>query len=294
MIPPEWRRLGFTSGRRTYRGNKLVGGVPDSEHLHGTAADFTAPLSVLQAQFPGKRILDEGDHRHVSGLSDVPYYGNRGIAGLVNGVDTTAPKGGTMLQPRKPAQRRPGGILSDIPQPDPILTDVQNPLAMAQMQGGPLATNLEAPKPGFFGKGGKGWGILGILGDAMAAYGGQRGVFTPYMMQQQENELEDNRWREKLAADIEAKRQDRLAKAMEPPSFVRDAQAFAGLTPQQREQVIRMRDALYPVVADIQDDEGRVIRKQIPRTATPMPGDVEDGHVFMGGDPADPNNWRRM
>jgi hypothetical protein len=78
------------------------------------------------------------------------------------------------------------------------------------MQGGPLATSLEAPKPGFFGKGGKGWGILGILGDAMAAYGGQRGVFTPYMMQQQENELEDKRWRERLAAEAEVKRRLRL------------------------------------------------------------------------------------
>ena len=31
-----------------------------------------------------------------------------------------------------------------------------------------------------------------------------------------------------------------------------------------------------------------------PQTAGPKPGDVEDGHLFKGGDPADPKNWVPM
>jgi hypothetical protein len=68
-------------------------------------------------------ILDEGDHRHVSGLSNVPYFGRQGIAGLVNGVDTSAPKGNPMMPPRRnpifEAMSRPqNGVDPLAPMPD--------------------------------------------------------------------------------------------------------------------------------------------------------------------------------
>lgn len=81
----------FTSGRRTPQGNRLVGGVPNSDHLRGDAADFTPRAGQTMAQleadlrrrFPDAKIINEGDHVHVSRRGwGVPYHGNRGIAGL--------------------------------------------------------------------------------------------------------------------------------------------------------------------------------------------------------------------
>lgn len=92
FVPPTTLKTGqMTSGRRTVRGNRDVGGKPNSPHLGPGAADYWGPdlnavLGEVRA-LPGfKRgfIHDAGSGRHVhaEGDWDTPYFGKRGTAGL--------------------------------------------------------------------------------------------------------------------------------------------------------------------------------------------------------------------
>jgi hypothetical protein len=294
MIPQGWGNLGFTSGRRTYLGNRTVGGVPNSDHLTGRAADFTAPASVLRSRFgPNVKILDEGDHRHVSGLSDVPYYGNQGIKGLVNGVDTSAPQGKAMLQPKKPpVNPMPGSE-------NPLLAMDNAPVSSMPLDGGQadMAGLSQMADPGKLKKGGvfgSGLSFGDILANGLVGFAAGMGNSAPLdaMTRAQIQEEDRNLARERLAAQVAMSQ----AKLREPPQFVQDAAAFARLPREQQRQIIEFRNAMYPVTADVQDESGATVRqivpRQLPQTA-PQAGAEEDGYVFLGGDPANPDNWRQ-
>ena len=78
----------MTSGRRTTEGNIAVGGVRNSAHLTGRAADYDGPdLNALLGevrQLPGvrKAFIHKG-HVHSEGEGwAAPYYGKNGTRGL--------------------------------------------------------------------------------------------------------------------------------------------------------------------------------------------------------------------
>lgn len=61
------------------------------------------------------------------------------------------------------------------------------PIGNMQAQALPVDPRAaQAARPGFFGKGGRGWGILGVIGDGLQVAGGGRATYQDYMRQQDE------------------------------------------------------------------------------------------------------------
>lgn len=88
FVPPAKLKHGaMTSGRRTVEGNRLVGGVENSNHLNGTAidydgADLNALLKEVQSLPGHKKSFIHNGHVHAVGDGwNVPYYGKRGTVG---------------------------------------------------------------------------------------------------------------------------------------------------------------------------------------------------------------------
>ncbi len=89
FVPPQRLKHGaMTSGRRTLEGNRIVGGVPNSRHLDGSAVDYDGPdLPALLQEVRGlpgvrKAFIHKG-HVHTEGDGwNTPYFGKRGTTGL--------------------------------------------------------------------------------------------------------------------------------------------------------------------------------------------------------------------
>jgi hypothetical protein len=124
---------------------------------------------------------------------------------------------------------------------------------------------------------------LGAIGDGLVSANGGQPMIASMFRDRQRQDAEDKQARERLAAQIEAKRQE----AMQPPQFVQNLQAWMQLPDQLKRQYAQYQDIVNPIAVS-----GPQGTQRVPRTVGPQPGSVEDGYVFLGGDPADKNNWR--
>jgi hypothetical protein len=75
---------------------------------------------------------------------------------------------------------------------------------------------------------------------------------------------------------------------MEPPQFVQNLQAWMQLPEPLKQQYIQYQDITNPIAISTPMGTQRVPRSM----GGPTPGAVEDGYTFLGGDPADPQNWK--
>lgn len=253
----------MTSGRRTYKGNRLVGGVADSHHLDGSAGDYTGTSADALRQFFGAsaHIIPESDHLHVQGLppGTFPYFGNQGTAGRVNGVDTSSPRGMASVAPRKKPMSLASIAQPDLNQMAPVGLDAQQmqpqPASLASLMGG--QGNIPAKSPSKFTAG----NIMGVLGDALMAYGGMTPTFGPHLAKQQDEAQQTAFDREKLNAELQQRREEALLKAQEPPQYVQNAQAWSAMGPEQRRMVLQQQDAVNPV--NVSTPQGT---QNVPRT----------------------------
>lgn len=82
---------------------------------------------------------------------------------------------------------------------------------------------VQEPKPSAFAKGGKGWEIVGILGDALATAGGGQATYGPMMAEQRQLEEKGRQKLAELMAQIEQRKADRAA-ALEDRKTIIDYQ----------------------------------------------------------------------
>lgn len=109
----------------------------------------------------------------------------------------------------------PGGPMSPEMSPLPDVLSQQLP-------------DMAAEKPKLFGKGGKGWQVLGIIGDALQTAGGGRATYMPAMLDMQAKVDEERKWQAQLQQQMELAR----IKANDPgdDAFTRAMQG-AGIQP---------------------------------------------------------------
>ncbi|UXC89523.1 MULTISPECIES: hypothetical protein [unclassified Sphingobium] len=136
-----------------------------------------------------------------------PGYSTPGIGdGLPVGGNTPAsdsmpqglgffgvPRFGAQAGAASPAGPPAGGLPSNQGSPIslmPLDMPLQKPIMPESRPGPefvPMAPlpGVEPKKPGFFGNGGVGWDIVGAIGDAMAGFNGQPGLYAQMKMQRQ-------------------------------------------------------------------------------------------------------------
>lgn len=134
----------------------------------------------------------------------------------------------------------------------------------------------KAMQPGFFGAGGAGRGLAGIIGDALLSASGRNPIYTPHIMQQRQQQQEDERWEKRLGLKA-------ALEAQQPPtptSGEKYADAL-GLTGPERLKFIRSF-AFKPTLLQVPNDKGGINYQEYD------PSSMGDGGLPPD---YDPNVW---
>ena len=138
-----------------------------------------------------------------------------------------------------------------LPLSSPMTAPMPAPMA------GPMYAPMPAPMPGpmpapvgkpkFFGEGGMGRILAGVIGDALAQNGGMRPVYAPMVQARQQAQAEEAQWSRRREADNEDWTQREQWKRNNPEPDIspmeRDAAAWARMTPEARTGYGQMKQA---------------------------------------------------
>lgn len=142
--------------------------------------------------------------------------------------------------------------------------------------------------------------ILGVIGDAMQVFGGGQATYMNGVREQQER-AEQMRQRAMMAQQeretgwqdwVKKKEYERANPDPVNNDTVNDLNWYKGLSEEDRKLYHQMK----PVVGYMADGTPRIVNPMEVGQANraPAPGTVEDGHEFIGGNPADPKSWRKV
>lgn len=187
----------------------------------------------------------------------------------------------SLMQGAFPAQQPPKVAGLSVPGAEPmsLASYLQAPLTNEAIQPAqmpnPQAGFVDMPplpgvKPSTFGRGGKGWEIMGIIGDALQAAGGGRPTFMPAQMEQQQLETQGRQRLAERQAERQAALQDWMYqqqyKAANPgpedlPGDAKLLNWYNGLPDAEKAKYAAFKDVQSPLA--VSGPDGRVTR--VPR-----------------------------
>jgi hypothetical protein len=248
-----------TSGTRNPN-SKLGRANPRSYHNHGQAfdirpmpgVDFNDYVAALKAQgLPVIEALDEA--KNPKPWTTGPNWHVAFGAGPIANKESEP-----MLTPEQRAQM----FNVALPPQEPGPMDERPSAPAFDIQQAMTGISLPQADP----KSSKGFDwrmLLGVLGDAYIGANGGQTIYGPAMARKREQEDERNFEREKLQAQLAARRQELEARLSEPPAFVQNAQAWQHLDLPTKLAVLQQQDAVNPI--NVATPQGT---QNIPRTST--------------------------
>jgi len=265
-----------TSG---YRGpnNPLTQRNPASLHAQGTPQD---PNAVDVAPIPGVNFNDYVASIKKAGVPVAQAFDEQKHPfAWTTGPNWHIGQGqGQAMPPYYPQRRQQPRTLADII-PKPVLdaipvdtgANMQAPMTLGQVAQGQIA-GMPTPKvPGYKGllPGKDLAGIIGILGDALSAYGGQQPIFGPAMYQKQRDKRAEQ-------ADLEKFRTELAARQQEPSAMVKTLQDWIMLPDPLKQQYVNMKNITDPITVSTPQGTQLVSRSMNdPNTRT-----LPDGRTF--------------
>ena len=238
--------------------------------------------AIDEVKNPSRHATGPHWHMAVDGRKEQQPMAGNGLAGLMQGIYPMAQQ----------EQRQPQGLASLLPLDTPMQQNVMpgDQPAMPQMEG------LPGVKP-------KGRGtandIMGSIFDALAAAGGGTPTYWSNVL---EGQRRDEQGRQRLS-ERQAERQAMMQQWMaqqdykrqnpDPTGMESDLAAFNRMTPDQRAQLAAMYDIKSPIAVSGPQGTYRVART-VGQPPSIQPGAQEDGHEYIGGDPASPSSWRKV